>query len=249
MTKFIVKRIFYMLAVLFCVVTITFFLVHSIPGDPISSMVEDLPLETRDLYLEKYGFDQPIFLQYIKFIKQLAAGDLGQSLRYPGRRVVDIVKNYAPVSGMIGGLSLLIGFAAGIVLGIVAALKRNQWSDRVIMVLALLGTTIPTFVVAAVLQYALTVTYPLFPHHRLRHSETLGFACGLYVRGASFQLRPLYALQRAGRDGARFHPDGGGQGRQPVPHRHPPFVPQFLFALRHHDLYQRGRHFLRLLYH
>ena len=240
MTKFIVKRIFYMLAVLFCVVTITFFLVHSIPGDPISSMVEDLPLETRDLYLEKYGFDQPIFLQYIKFIKQLAAGDLGQSLRYPGRRVVDIVKNYAPVSGMIGGLSLLIGFAAGIVLGIVAALKRNQWSDRVIMVLALLGTTIPTFVVAAVLQYALTVTYPLFP--------TTGFGTAKHLV-LPFQLRPLYALQRAGRDGARFHPDGGGQGRQPVPHRHPPFVPQFLFALRHHDLYQRGRHFLRLLYH
>lgn len=163
MTKFIVKRIGYMLVVLFCVVTITFFLVHSIPGDPLSSMVQDLPVETRDLYLEKYGFDQPIYIQYVKFIKQLAAGDLGQSLRYPGRRVIDIVKNYAPVSGMIGGLSLLIGFTAGVVLGIIAALKRNQWSDRVIMVLSLLGTTIPTFVVAAVLQYVLTVTYPLFP--------------------------------------------------------------------------------------
>lgn len=163
MSKFILKRLGYMLLVLFAVVSITFFLVHSIPGDPITSMVQDLPEETRDAYLARYGFDQPIGVQYVRFLKQLLAGDLGSSLRYPGRKVVDIVKNYAPVSGAVGGIALMIGFTIGIILGIVAALNRNKWSDKVIMVIALLGTTIPTFVMAAVLQYVFTVTFPIFP--------------------------------------------------------------------------------------
>ncbi|MEA4919852.1 MAG: ABC transporter permease [Clostridiaceae bacterium] len=163
MSKFILKRLGYMLLVLFAVVTITFFLVHLIPGDPITSMVQDLPEETKAVYLSKYGFDQPLAVQYVKFMKQLLTGDLGSSLRYPGRSVIGIVGNYAPISGVIGSLALLIGFTIGIILGIVAALNRNKWSDRVIMVVALLGTTIPTFVMAAVLQYTLTVTFPIFP--------------------------------------------------------------------------------------
>ena len=105
MSKFILKRLGYMLLVLFAVVSITFFLVHSIPGDPITSMVQDLPEETRDAYLARYGFDQPIGVQYVRFLKQLLTGDLGSSLRYPGRKVVDIVKNYAPVSGAVGGIA------------------------------------------------------------------------------------------------------------------------------------------------
>ena len=163
MTKFILKRLGYMLLVLFAVVSITFFLVHSIPGDPITSMVQDLPEETREVYLERYGFDQPLSVQYGRFLKQLLRGDLGESLRYPGRKVVDIVKNYAPVSGIIGGLSLAIGFSLGVFFGIIAALQRNRWPDKLIMLFAILGTTIPTFVTAALLQYLLTVTWPLFP--------------------------------------------------------------------------------------
>lgn len=163
MTKFILKRLGYMLLVLFAVVSITFFLVHSIPGDPITSMVQDLPEETREVYLERYGFDQPLSVQYGRFLKQLLRGDLGESLRYPGRKVVDIVKNYVPVSGIIGGLSLAIGFSLGVFFGIIAALQRNRWPDKLIMLFAILGTTIPTFVTAALLQYLLTVTWPFFP--------------------------------------------------------------------------------------
>lgn len=163
MGRYLLKRLFYMALVMFSVVTITFFLVHMVPGDPISAMVEDLPEETKAIYMERYGFDQPLTVQYLRFMRQLAAGDLGQSLRYPGRKVADIVKNYAPVSGIIGGISLAVGFGLGIVLGVLAAFYRNRWPDRLIMIIALLGTTVPTFVMAAVLQYLLTVTWPIFP--------------------------------------------------------------------------------------
>lgn len=163
MWKYILKRVGYMLLTLLAVVSITFLLIHSIPGDPFTSMVEDLPEETRALYLERYGFDQPLGVQYIRYLRQLLNGDLGSSLRYPGRKVVEIVRQYSPVSMSIGGTALVIGVLLGLTLGILAALNRDRWPDRVIMVVALLGTAIPTFVIAAVLQYALTVTWRIFP--------------------------------------------------------------------------------------
>lgn len=163
MVQYILKRIGYMALVLAVVVTITFFLVHSVPGDPVSAMVQDLPEETREIYLAKYGFDQPLHMQYVKFVRQLLSGDLGQSLRYPGRRVVDIVRRYAPASAVIGGLSLLIGFVTGTTLGVFAALNRNKWSDKVVMGIAIVGTTVPTFTTAALMQYLFTVVWKVFP--------------------------------------------------------------------------------------
>ncbi len=161
--KYIVKRVAYMVLVMFVTLSITFFLLHAIPGDPITSMVQDLPEETKQAYLTAYGFDKPIFQQYILYLKNVLTGNLGVSLRYPGKQVADIVRNYAPVSGAVGGIALLIGVAAGLLCGITAALHHNRLSDRAIMVLSLLGTTIPTFVIASVLQYLFSVKWRLFP--------------------------------------------------------------------------------------
>lgn len=163
MWKYILKRLCYLIIVLLVVVSITFFLVHMIPGDPISAMVENLPEESKANYMAKYGLDQPLFMQYVKFMTELFKGNLGESLRYPGREVVKIAASYAPVSFSVGGLSLVIGAGLGLILGVIAAMNRNQPLDRGIIVVALLGTTIPTFVIAAVLQYIFTVTWPIFP--------------------------------------------------------------------------------------
>jgi len=163
MAKYILKRIAYMALVLFVVTSVTFFLLHAIPGDPITAMVQDLPEETRQSYLAAYGFDRPVTEQYLLYLRRLLSGDLGASLRYPGRRVADIVKKYSPVSALVGAAALLIGAGLGIACGICAALRRGRWSDCAVMVLSLLGTTIPTFVIAPLLQYALTVAWPIFP--------------------------------------------------------------------------------------
>lgn len=163
MAKYILKRILYMALILLAVTTVTFFLLHAIPGDPITKMVQDLPEETRQAYLRTYGFDRPVFQQYLLYMKQLLTGDLGQSLRYPGRKVAEIVANYSPVSALVGGIALAIGVTLGLACGVLAALKADLWPDRAVMVLALLGTTIPTFVIASVLQYALSVTWRVFP--------------------------------------------------------------------------------------
>jgi oligopeptide transport system permease protein len=169
-----------MFFVLVIVTTLTFFLVYSIPGDPVSAMVDKLPESTRLLYLNQYGFDQPLPVQYVRFVKQLFQGDLGSSLRYPGRKVMDIIAAFSPVSALLGGVSLGLGFLTGIILGITAALYRNKWPDKVIMVLAILGTTIPTFVTASLLQYFFTVTWRFFP--------TVGWG------GVRFMVLPVICL-------------------------------------------------------
>ncbi|SHH78276.1 oligopeptide transport system permease protein [Clostridium collagenovorans DSM 3089] len=163
MLRFIVKRIGYMILTLFIVITMTFFLIHSIPGDPLAHLAKKLPEQVKLNYYAKYGLDRPVIEQYGMFMKNLVQGDLGTSLVYPGRSVTKIIKEYAPVSGRIGIQSIVIGFSLGIVLGIVAALKRNKWPDYVVMFLAIIGISVPSFVLANLLQYIFTVKFTILP--------------------------------------------------------------------------------------
>ncbi|MEY8409987.1 ABC transporter permease [Lachnospiraceae bacterium 62-26] len=164
MAKFIVKRIGYMLVTLFIVVTATFFLMHSIPGDPLAHMARNLPEQTRANYYEKYGLDKSTSEQYLIFMKNLVSkGDLGESLRYPGREVTDTLLTNASVSAQPGGIALLVGITIGILLGIVAALNKNRWPDYIVMFIAILGITVPVFVLASVLQYFLSVKMMILP--------------------------------------------------------------------------------------
>ena len=164
MAKFIVKRIGYMLVTLFIVVTATFFLMHSIPGDPLAHMARNLPEQTRANYYEKYGLDKSTSEQYVIFMKNLVTkGDLGESLRYPGRGVTDTLLTNASVSAQPGGMALLVGITIGILLGILAALNKNKWPDYIVMFIAILGITVPVFVLASVLQYFLSVKLMILP--------------------------------------------------------------------------------------
>lgn len=164
MGKYILKRIGYMIISLFFITTLTFFLMHSIPGDPLAHLAKNLPEQTKANYYEKYGLDKPLGEQYVIFMKNLVTkGQLGESLRYPGRNVTDTIVTNAPVSGAIGGLALFIGVPIGIILAYVAALNRNRWPDYLVMFLAVLGVTIPIFVLAALLQYFFTVKMQVLP--------------------------------------------------------------------------------------
>ena len=164
MAKYILKRFAYMLFTLFCITAATFFLMHSIPGDPLSYMAKKLPEQTRINYYAKYGLDKSNVEQFGIFLKNVVTkGDFGESLRYPGRSVTDTILKGSAVSAAVGFQALIIGVAIGIALGIVAAYFRNRWPDYLIMFLAILGVTIPVFVFASVMQYLFTVKYRLLP--------------------------------------------------------------------------------------
>ena len=164
MGKYILKRILYAVIALFVVSTIAFFAVRMIPGNPIEAMTEKLPDETRQQVFEQYGFDKPIMEQYKLFFKELfTEGDLGESLKYRGRKVTDTIASYAPVSGLLGAEAIAIGVISGIILGIVAALNRGKWLDYLVMFIAVVGIAVPNFVLASCFQYFLTIRFHLFP--------------------------------------------------------------------------------------
>lgn len=164
MAKYILKRISYMILTLFIITSATFFLMHSIPGDPLAYMAKNLPEQTRENYYAKYGLGKPKTEQYGIFLKNLLTkGELGESLRYPGRSVTDTIMTNSKVSAVPGGLALLIGLVIGVLLGIIAALNRNKWPDYLVMFIAIIGITVPVFVLAAVLQYVFTVKFQVLP--------------------------------------------------------------------------------------
>lgn len=163
MFKYTIKRICYMIITLFAVATITFFLMRSIPGDPLASMARTLPEQTKANYYAKYGLDQPLFTQYLMYMKGLVHFDLGESILYAGRSVTGEITRTSPISGMVGGTALIIGTLIRVVLGIIAALKKNRWPDYIVMFIAILGATIPVFVLASLMQYVFAVKLGWFP--------------------------------------------------------------------------------------
>ena len=164
MLKYTLKRFVYMIITTFIIVTLTFLMMHAIPGNPLSSEGRKLPPQQRANLYEKYGLDKPLATQYVVFMKGLVTKfDLGESYTYPGTTVNSLIKDMAPVSGIIGAESLIFGVTIGIVLGIIAAFKKGTTLDYIVMVIAILGITVPTFVLAALLQYFLTVKYNLLP--------------------------------------------------------------------------------------
>jgi oligopeptide transport system permease protein len=163
MFKFTLKRFGYMLLTLFIASSITFMLIHAMPGDPLASAARKLPEQVRVNYYAKYGLDQPLLTQYTLFIKNAVHGNLGESLAFPGRSVTETIKRHAPISAQIGGQGLILGVSIGILLGIVAAFKRGKWPDYLVMFIAIIGISIPSFVVASLLQFAFTVKVNWLP--------------------------------------------------------------------------------------
>lgn len=163
MRNYVLRRIGYAVLTLLIVVTVTFFLMRSIPGDPLANMARGLPEQTRANFYAKYGLDQPLFSQFLKYMQNLLRLDLGESVVFPGRSVSTTIAQTSPISGLVGGVALVIGFAIGIALGVIAALHKNRWPDYLVMFLAILGVTIPVFVLASLLQYVASVKLGWLP--------------------------------------------------------------------------------------
>lgn len=164
MLSFVFKRLGYMFVTLWIIITITFVMMHAIPGDPLGELAAKLPEQTRLNFYNKYGLNKPIYEQYGIYLKNMITkGDLGESMVHPGRTVTGIIAKGAPVSGRLGIQALAMGFTIGIILGIIAAFNRTKLPDYVVMFLALLGVSIPGFVFASLLQYTFTVKLRVLP--------------------------------------------------------------------------------------
>ncbi|EQB87275.1 oligopeptide transport system permease protein [Clostridium punense] len=164
MLKYIFKRLIYMVFTLWVIITITFVLMHAIPGDPLGDKVEKLNEQVKQNYYEKYGLNKSLPEQYVYYLKGIVTHfDLGESFDHPGRTVKDIIVKNAPISAKIGAEGLVLGVTLGIALGVIAAFNRGRYPDYIVMVIALLGVAIPGFVFAALLQFFFGFKLKWFP--------------------------------------------------------------------------------------
>jgi oligopeptide transport system permease protein len=150
-----------MLVTLFVIASITFFISKMLPGTPFAD--DKLTPQTRQQLFEKYGLDEPLYVQYAKYMINVAQGDLGNSFYFEGRPVTQMILQGLPVSMFVGIQAMVFGLVVGLVLGIVAALRHNTLWDTLAVVLAVVGVSVPTFVLGPLLQYWFGVKLGLFP--------------------------------------------------------------------------------------
>ena len=152
MAKFILKRLGMMLIAMFMIILLTFVIMHSVPGSPFTN-TKGVPEEVIAAMEAKYGLDQPYYVQFFSYLGGVLQGDFGPSYRYTGQTVNDFIAAGAPVSARLGLVTVVFVLAAAIPMGILAALKNGKWQDMLLMALATIGVTIPSFVIASLLIY------------------------------------------------------------------------------------------------
>jgi oligopeptide transport system permease protein len=161
MIRYVARRVVYMLITLFVIASITFFISKLLPGTPFAD--DKLTPQIRAQLFAKYGLDEPLPVQYVKYMLNVAQGDLGNSFYFENRPVTQMILQGLPVSMFLGVQAIVFGLVVGLVLGIVAALRHNTLWDTAAVVLAVVGVSVPTFVLGPLLQYWLGVKLELFP--------------------------------------------------------------------------------------
>jgi oligopeptide transport system permease protein len=162
MIFFFGKKLFVLFLTLFFVVTLTFILMKTIPGDPFTDE-KALPPEVHLALRKHYGLEDPLFTQYIIYLQSALKGDLGPSLKYQERTVNEIIAESFPVSAILGLEAVFIAMSMGILLGVFAAIKHNTWQEHLMMLVASIGISLPSFILAVLLQYFLAMKLGVFP--------------------------------------------------------------------------------------
>lgn len=147
---YVVKRCLEALFVIWVIASATFLLLRIVPGGPFDSE-KALPAEIKANIEAKYNLNAPLSEQYVQYMLKLLRGDLGESYKYIGRDVGEIVRETLPISVELGIYSLLLSFAIGIPAGVYAASKHTQWQDSATMITAISGVSLPSFLVAPIL--------------------------------------------------------------------------------------------------
>lgn len=162
MARYFVKRIGMMLIAMFMIVLLTFVIMHAIPGGPFTN---DRPVskEVEEALNAKYHLDLPLPQQFLEYLGGVVQGDLGPSYKYKGRNVNDFIAMGFPVSAKLGGVTIFFVLLAAVPMGILAAVKNGKWQDMVVMALATIGVTIPSFVIASVLIYLFSFRLNILP--------------------------------------------------------------------------------------
>ena len=175
----------------FLITTFTFFLMNALPGTPYNNQAQLTQVQL-DVLNAKYGFDKPVFVQYINYLRNILHGDFGISLQFSDQKVTTLLGNRIGYSVQLGLQAVVFGTVTGIVLGVIAAMKQNSWIDVFCSLFAIVGRSVPNFIIAVLLQFVFALTLKWLP-------------IGLWNDGFRSTILPTLALSLSPMaDAARF---------------------------------------------
>ena len=161
MLRYVARRLAIMFVTLYVIITATWFLSKLLPGTPFAD--NKLTPQTREALFEKYGLDEPLIVQYAKYMLNVLQGDLGNSFYFESRPVLQVIMDQAPVSAFIGVQAIIFGLIPGLALGVAAALWHNSLIDYATTLVTILGISVPTFVLGPIMQYLIGYKWGLLP--------------------------------------------------------------------------------------
>lgn len=162
MTRYVFRRLGGAIIILWVIITVTFALMHAIPGGPFTTE-KKLPPQVKASIEAKYHLDDSVWKQYGDYLGGVITGDLGPSYKYEGRSVNDIISDAFPISAQLGLLSLMVAVVGGIAAGAISAMRPNGIVDYAVTILSTIGISVPTFIIGAVLVYVVGFELGWFP--------------------------------------------------------------------------------------
>jgi oligopeptide transport system permease protein len=179
MLRYTLRRLGNAAVILFVIISVTWFLLQFLPGSPFND--PKLTVEAKAALQAKYGLDDPLLVQYLRYMGNVVQGDLGTSFQLNQQSITEILMNRLPVSAFIGLQAVVVGAVLGVLLGGLSAAQQNSVGDRVSTLVSVLGISVPTFVFAPLLQYFIAFKWELLPiaffeswEHSILPSAVLG---------------------------------------------------------------------------
>ena len=182
MGKYILKRLLIGVVTLLALATITFFLMHIIPGSPFAGETSKLPAAVREKLIAKYGLDQPLLVHFGTYLRNALHGDFGTSLNRKGREVTDIISGGIGATASLGLVAFVIAMTVGILLGTISAFSRQRWVSGLVAVISTIGVSVPSFLIALLMMLVFGVLLGWLPFVGLstwRHYIMPGIALSL----------------------------------------------------------------------
>jgi oligopeptide transport system permease protein len=160
--RFILRRLIYGVITLWVLITLTFIMMHNLPGDPFANS-QKLSKEALAVLKKTYGLDQPIWVQYGSYLKKIVSFDFGISFNYPTRTVNEVLTQTFPTSAELGMYAIIVAVLIGLTLGVIAALNHNKTWDYVAMLTEIVGVAAPALVIGPLLSYFVGVKLGWLP--------------------------------------------------------------------------------------
>lgn len=210
MLKYILKRLGTGVLTLWIITTLTFFLMHALPGDPFASE-KAIPPKVKARLMAKYHLDKPVIVQYGYYLAGIPKGDFGMSMKVRGRKVSDMIMKKFPVSLDLGLRAVLFAFIVGVSLGVIASLNHGKKWDGLSMIVAIIGVSVPSFILAGTFQWLILLigkymgayVLPIAGYSSFKHTIIPTIALGLMPVAIIARMMRASMIEVLGQDYVR----------------------------------------------